>query len=703
MTALAALTAVVLPVRAGGEVVPCPADITGDGAVDSADLTVVLADWGQCSQGGSKGCLADFDGDGAISGVDLHFLLTSWGPCISVPSWAEVIEAVPNPDVVTNGVIRERILATGLAWRVRDTATQIEMLLIPPGAFQMGEVGWATPVHEVTLTNAYYMGRYEVTQAQWQARMGSNPSEFTGFTDSPSRPVERVSWNTIQGFLNATGMRLPTEAEWEYACRAGTTTAFHGWPANPSGTNDDNQVGNIAWFIANAGSQTRPVGGKAANGFGLHDMSGNAWEWVNDWYGSYSADAQTNPQGPSSGSSRVLRGGSCFNLTTYERSSYRGNSTPDDLFNDFGFRVSRTPYDPPTLTAVAPASGSVGGGTLITLTGTNLLGASSVTVGGVAASSVQVVNATTVTALTPAGTAGAASVAVTTPHGTATLSNAFTYIAATVPAWATLIEAAPDPAVIYDEAQRAAIIATGLAWRVRDTATQIEMLLIPPGAFQMGEVGWATPVHQVTLTNAFYLGRYEVTQAQWQATMGSNPSYFVAANGYPNSDSRPVEQVSWNTIQGFLSATGMRLPTEAEWEYACRAGTTTAYHGWPANPSGTNDNNQVGNIAWDGANSCEPSKEGPINCATQPVGMLRANGFGLHDMSGNVWEWVKDWHGSYSADSQTNPQGPSSGSHRVRRGGSWVSDTDYVRSSYRSDYTPGSSNGNIGFRVSRTP
>jgi formylglycine-generating enzyme required for sulfatase activity len=267
----------------------------------------------------------------------------------------------------------------------------------------------------------------------------------------------------------------------------------------------------------------------------------------------------------------------------------------------------------------------------------------------------------------------------------------------TVPSWATLLQARPDPAVVTDPALRASIEATGLAWRVRDTGTGIEMLLVPPGSFQMGCImgsnqygcsSWEQPVHQVTLTNAFYLGRYEVTQAQWQARMGSNPSYFQASNGYPDSGSRPVEQVSWDTIQGYLGATGMRLPTEAEWEYACRAGTQTPFY------NGSTDDSTVGALAWYSSNS---------GGETHAVGGKAANGFGLRDMLGNVWEWVNDWHDTYPSSAQTNPTGPVDGSFRVFRGGSWGFVTDFVRSSGRVWVGPGFTNYNIGFRVARTP
>jgi len=149
--------------------------------------------------------------------------------------------------------------------------------------------------------------------------------------------VEQVSWITIQGYLGATGMRLPTEAEWEYACRAGTQTPFY------NGSTDDNSVGALAWYYLNSGSQTHPVGGKAANAFGFHDMLGNVFEWVNDWYGSYSANAQTNPTGPASASYRVIRGGSLGNVSGNVRSSIRYDASPGDTYYGIGFRVARDP------------------------------------------------------------------------------------------------------------------------------------------------------------------------------------------------------------------------------------------------------------------------------------------------------------------------------------------------------------------------
>jgi len=350
------LVAVLLAVLGGGERASAQcaaADLSDNGVVDTEDLALLLAGWG------TNNADADINGDGMVEGDDLAALLVSWGSCIVAPPWAMLVETSPDPSVVTDANLRAAITATGLAWRVRDTATQIEFVLIPPGTFNMGcsasqQYGCGSdenPVHQVTLTNAFYLGRYEVTQAQWTARMGSNPSQFQSASTQvpqaqvPQRPVDSVSWNMIQGFLSQTGMRLPMEAEREYAYRAGTTTAFHGYTGQVSGTNDDSLLGNIAWFTSNSNSQTRPVGGKLGNGFGLHDMSGNVWEYVNDWYGDnyYSTSPSVNPQGPSSGSTRAARGGGWDSYSGRCRASKRGFDDPGNSDDNVGFRVARTP------------------------------------------------------------------------------------------------------------------------------------------------------------------------------------------------------------------------------------------------------------------------------------------------------------------------------------------------------------------------
>ena len=339
-----------------------------------------------------------------------------------------------------------------------------------------------------------------------------------------------------------------------------------------------------------------------------------------------------------------------------------------------------------SISSVSPNQGIYSGGTAITITGSFLNGATSVKVGGVPATDVVAVNSTTVTAVTPAGSVGATSVEVTGAKGTATASGAFTFISIIVPTWATLLEAVPDPAVVTDANLRAAIAATGLAWRIRDNGTNIEMLLIPPGIFMMGcSPGDAecsddeSPAHQVTLTNAFYMGKTEVTQAQWQAQMGYNPSYF---QGQSDSPSRPVEQVSWNMSRDFITATGLRLPTEAEWEYACRAGTTAQRYG------------VLDDIAWYNGNP---------NGATHAVATKLPNAFGLYDTIGNVWEWCQDWNGPYSSVSVTNPTGPTTGTQRLFRGGSWFGLPVICRASQRNSVYPSLSGYTIGFRVARNP
>ena len=344
------------------------------------------------------------------------------------------------------------------------------MIKVEAGSFQMGGDGEydGKPVHQVTLTNDYYIGETEVTQELWTAVMGSNPSHFTS---SNQLPVEMVSWDDCQTFitkLNAlTGrtFRLPSEAEWEFAARGGN--ASEGYTYSGSNT-----IGDVAWYWDNIPSRssgktgygTQPVATKAPNELGIYDMSGNVWEWCQDRYGSYSSDAQTNPTGSPSYYNRVSRGGSWSYDGSKCRVAGRNDNAPPVRLSDYGLRLA------------------------------------------------------------------------------------------------------------LEDDNRITITANGVSFN---------MIKVEGGTFQMGGNGegddeyYGRPIHQVTLTNDYYIGETEVTQELWTAVMGSNPSYFTSSNRLP------VEKVSWKDCQTFITKlnelTGktFRLPTEAEWEFAARGGNAS--------------------------------------------------------------------------------------------------------------------------------
>jgi formylglycine-generating enzyme required for sulfatase activity len=211
----------------------------------------------------------------------------------------------------------------------------IEMVKISAGSFMMGSEngnGDEKPVHKVTISQDFWMGKTEVTQAQWKAVMGNNPSDFKG----DDLPVEQVSWNDVEDFIiklnnlqNDYIFRLPTEEEWEYATRAGTTGDYTG------------NLHLMAWYSDNSGEKTHSVGQKQANAFGLYDMHGNVWERTADWYGSYPGGTVTDPTGAASGSKRVYRGGGWSYTAGYLRSAIRYYDTPSERSFHVGFRVVR--------------------------------------------------------------------------------------------------------------------------------------------------------------------------------------------------------------------------------------------------------------------------------------------------------------------------------------------------------------------------
>jgi formylglycine-generating enzyme required for sulfatase activity len=218
---------------------------------------------------------------------------------------------------------------------------------------------------------------------------------------------------------------------------------------------------------------------------------------------------------------------------------------------------------------------------------------------------------------------------------------------------------------------------------------EFTMIYVEGGTFQMGDTfgegsSDEKPVHPVTL-DGYYLGQTEVTQALWRAVMGNNPSYFK------DCDQCPVEQVSWEDAQAFIQKLNQRtgkkyaLPTEAQWEFAARGGTKS--QGYKYAGSGSE-----GDVAWYGGNS---------DSKTHPAANKKANELGLYDMSGNVWEWCQDWYDTYPSSPARNPTGPSTGSNRVYRGGSWVIYPQFLRVADRSSYAPTYSRSGLGFRLAR--
>ena len=381
------------------------------------------------------------------------------------------------------------------------------LLEISAGNFQMGE-GFDSVA--VTLTLPFLLGKTEVTRGQWEQVMGTSPWGGSGDKSDAELPAVNVSWDDAiefcdkltslersSGDLQANeSYRLPTEAEWEYACRAGTTTKY-------SFGDDEKLLGDFSWFPGNA-LNAHPVGTKKPNSWGLHDMHGNVWEWCSDWYDGKLAGG-IDPVGPAEGSNRVSRGGSWRKDPGLCRSADRGQSVRAKRDRNLGFRVARS-----------------------------LSGAESPEAG--------------------------------TDQGTKTIAPS---------------EDPPPAAVIASGSMPISAAAASTLPETIGAAFGINLKLIPAGTFTMGDAGGESDEkpHRVTLTKPFYMGVHEVTNAQWKQVMGNVPSKW-------KEDAHPVEVVSWEDAVEFcgkLSALPeerkagrvYRLPTEAEWEYACRAGTTT--------------------------------------------------------------------------------------------------------------------------------
>ena len=248
---------------------------------------------------------------------------------------------VSQPTVAQQHVVQPTVTSSDNISIPVKYGISIDMVRVEAGTFTMGATPEMKkpdkdekPAHQVTLTNDYYIGKYEVTQEVWKAVMGNNPSKFKG----DNLPVEQVSWNDCQEFLSKlnsiTGkkFRIPTEAEWEFAARGGNKSRGYQY----SGSNN---LSDVAWYVENSGSKTHPVGSKQANELGIYDMSGNVCEWCQDRFGSYSSSSLTNPTGATSGYNRVCRGGGWALAAGYCRSSYRLYFLPVSCSDYLGLRL----------------------------------------------------------------------------------------------------------------------------------------------------------------------------------------------------------------------------------------------------------------------------------------------------------------------------------------------------------------------------
>jgi len=491
--------------------------------------------------------------------------------------------------------------------------------LIPAGKFMMGSAestkdewsnGAEAPPREVTISKPFYMGIYPVTEGQYE-QMTGNPTPW----QPKSRPMMGLNWFQAVKFCEQVSMKtgkvvlLPTEAQWEYACRAGTATRF-------SFGDDPAQLSEYAWTrkdnvdakgVLNVHS-SRDVASLKPNPWGLYGMHGNPSTWCADWYADYDAKAAIDPQGPDySGQQptcatrrRVVRGGSfSFSAEDCTSASRRKYVPVDHRWNN-GIRVVvmadsevKPPSAPPAV-AKRPAA-----------------------------------------------------------HPSEPLAKELT-------------------------------LDLG-------NAVTMKLALIPAGKFTMGNadtrgsLGSMRPVHEVTISKPFYMGIHEVTQEQYEQVTGKNPSR------YKGKKNNPVEQVSWFDAAEYcrmLSAKtvkAVRLPTEAEWEYAVRPGS-------PGDPPGQ--------FYWAIANWLPVWAWAPGKVdldSTYPVGLLKANEWGLYDVYGNVFEWCRDWYADYDAAPVVDPQGPATGKSRVKKGGSFYAGG--CGAAERSGYPPEVAMRNIGFRV----
>ncbi len=608
-----------------------------------------------------------------------------------------VVDLSAGPNAVSYPITLMETEPEG-GWTDTYKTTKLVLQRINPGTCQVDN---GIPI---VCENPYYIGVFEVTQRQYELVVGKNPSGGAVAWYGEMRPGVCVSYLDIMnegGFAAALlartklSFRLPTEVEWEYACRAGTSTDF----------NDEDGMAEIGRYKGNwtdgmggYSECSTKVGSYKPNAWGLYDMHGNVWEWTSTHH-----DEE-----------RMLTCGGNFNFVESDcKASSRCFPEMDTGYGDGGFRIALSGFTSPTIFGVTaqqryPWNGKVD----ITYTVFGDIAGYALTNGLI--TTLKVTASDKVANKTYTATAAALSGATTLTEGNHAIvwdldqqgmnlksSNVvFNVSCEASEALFCVIDLSAGPEAESYPVSYIADIPEG-GWTDEYKTDKLVLRRCNAGSFKMQ--GSTT----TTLTKPFYMGVFEVTQKQWMLVMGSWPNSSPSSS-YGAGDGYPAYRVSYNNIRGssngakwpsssavdatsFLGKLQARtklnfdLPTEAQWEYACRAGTTTTYY-W--------GDSMNGDYAWYSSNS---SSQG------HPVGTKKPNAWGLYDMSGNVWEWCLDWYNS-SLTYGTDPKGATSGSRRVARGGSWYGSSSYCRSYVRNLDTPDTYQGynNGGFRLSWT-
>ena len=580
--------------------------------------------------GGAGSCRSAFRGNGVPGArvLSVGFRLARLGPMHSYPfTLSREDEQTPDQPI------------TGLKDQLADASEAPAMVWLPGGKFIMGDddspYDDEKPAHEVTV-DSFSIGQYPVTFNQYDKFCEATDRQLADDSSwgRGKLPVTKVSWQDARAYCEwlseQTGerYRLLTEAEWEYACRAGSSTKYYYG-------DEIQQLGQYAWYAENSDNKMHPIGEKAPNGWHLYDMHGNVLEWVQDRFsaGYYRNSPSENPSGPESGSYRVIRGGSWRDDTDGCRSACREFVASDSRGFDVGFRLARDgAWRSNPITLAPPQAAPI---------------------------------------------------------------------------------SARDNTEFADESKFEPY--QGFVDTLKVDAPAPEMVYLPGGTFQMGDhqdIGAADerPVHEVTL-EGFAIGLYSVTVAEYmhfvEDTQSHYPEWLEEGNEYhietgsdnyyrnrgSGLDNRnyPIVGISWKNAIAYCqwlseqTAEHYELPTEAQWEYACRAGSNTTY-------CFGNTKQQLDDYAWYSENA-----DGVLH----PVGEKQANAWGLYDMHGNVYEWIKNWYGDYSDESQENTSGAESGPYHVIRGGGWGSNASRCRSASRRHGGPYARDHAVGFRLAR--